>query len=415
MFDSNLQKTVDAARKLNEIRGEKISQILQNLADEIENSTPEILAENLKDLQKMDAADPKFDRLKLTESRLKEIANSIREISNFKNFVGEVLQKRKLKSGIFLRKIRAPLGVVAVIFEARPNVFYDCFALCLKSKNAAVLRGSSSAENSNAAAEKIIKKVLRENSVDENSLFFVPPNREFVKKIFTARGKIDVLLARGGKNLIDFVRENSQIPFIETGASVVHCFVDESADLNSAAEIIFNAKTQRPSVCNALDCVLIHENLAEKLPAILRKTLEFPLEKIYACEKSAKILRAEFPNLKIEIATDETFATEFLSLKLAVKIVENLDAALDHISKFSLRHSEIIISENPENLVKFENAVDAAVIFKNCSSRFCDGGEFGLGAEVGISTQKLHARGPFGAESLTTWKWVCDGAGEVRV
>ena len=408
----DLKRTAAAARECESLSNEKVDRILRHLAKAILQESKFLLQENAKDLQRMEKSDPKFDRMLLNESRLQQIADSILQIADFPSPLGKVLQKKTLENGLQLEKISVPLGVVGIIFEARPNVFFDCFALCLKSKNACVLKGSASAVHSNTAIFKLVQKVLRENGVSESAVCFPPSTQESVEQMFRAHGLIEVLIPRGGQGLINFVRENSKIPVIETGAGIVHCFVDEFADPVKAAAILKYAKTQRPSVCNAVDCALVHEQLLPDLPAVLQPCADENVE-FFACAKSFPILQqAGFPLLQKSSA--RTFGTEFLSLRLAVKVVANLQQALEHIAEFSSRHSEMIISENETNVSEFLQRVDATAVFANCSSRFNDGGVFGLGAEIGISTQKLHARGPMGVDALTSTKWLVRGSGQVR-
>jgi len=407
------KETAQASKSLLLLSSEKITQVLQSLAKEIWKNKDHLLQENQKDLKLMKTEDPKFDRLKLTEKRLQDIMLSIEEIAKFPCPIDEIIEERKLKNNLFLQKIRVPLGVVGMIFEARPNVFFDCFVIAFKAKNGSVLKGSRDAYFSNSAIFNLIQKVLKKHHINEKIICFLPSTKEAVKEMFQAHGVIDVLIPRGSAKLINFVRQNSQLPVIETGAGIVHCFVDQSADIKKAANIIFNAKTSRPAVCNALECVLLHEKKLKNLPQLVKKLAEKKVI-IFADKKSFAFIENFYPKNLLKTAQKENYQTEFLSLKLAIKTVNSLEKAIEHIDQYSSKHSEIIISEDQENIKKFKKVIDASAIFINTSSRFNDGGIFGLGAEIGISTQKLHARGPMGIKEITSYKWIVSGQGQVR-
>ena len=381
------------------------------LADALINETRTILNANRKDLAKQHPDDPKTDRLTLTEERIENISKSIRQISRLPNPSGKLLDSRTLANGLVLEKYAVPLGVVGAIYESRPNVTFDIAALCLRSQNACLLKGSSDAEETNRAAIRIIRRVLQENNINPDCITLLPSARETVNELFTATKYVDVLIPRGSDQLIQFVRKNSLVPVIETGAGVCHIYVEKSAEVDKAVDIVVNAKVSRPSVCNAVDTVLVDERVA---PAFLQKLQpafnSYEVE-VFADSKSYKLLKG-YPYLKKAVASD--FAREFLSRKCALKIVNGIDEALDHISKYSTKHSEAIVSENRDACKRFIREVDAAVVYTNASTRFTDGEEFGLGAEIGISTQKLHARGPFALEKLVTEKWVIEGDGQVR-
>ena len=374
-------------------------------------SAAELIAANKEDLSKQDPDNPKNDRLMLNEQRITGIAASVVKVAGLPDPTGKVLESRTLPNGLKLQKIAVPLGVVGAIYESRPNVTFDIAALCLRSRNACVLKGSSDAHETNLVAVRIIKKVLKKNNIDEDVVTLLPPAREVVQEMFTATKYIDVIIPRGSDSLIQFVRKNSLVPVIETGAGVCHVYVEENADLGKALNIVVNAKTSRPSVCNAADAILIDRKVAPAFLSMLKPEFEKFGVEMFADDASYKILDG-YPHLAK--AKPEHYGQEFLSLKCAVKVVNDIDEALDHIDQYSTKHSEAIVSESNDACNRFVREVDAAVVYTNASTRFTDGEEFGLGAEIGISTQKLHARGPFALEKLVTEKWVIEGNGQVR-
>ena len=404
-------KTYKASVSLRATSDEIIKKALLKLADAVEAATAKILEANHKDVQKQAPNDPRTDRLMLNEQRIKNIANSIRQVSQLPNPSGTSLQKRTLKNGLQLEKVTVPLGVVGAIYESRPNVTFDIATLCLRSFNGCVLKGSSEAENTNIEAVNIIKKTLEECGIDSDCVTLLPSDRESVKELFTATKYVDVIIPRGSDGLIQFVRKNSLVPVIETGAGVCHIYVEKDAALDKAVNIVVNAKVSRPSVCNAVDTILVDEAVAASFLQQLSPVLQNHGVEIFADEK-AEVFLHNYPNL--QKATKEDFGREFLSLKCAVKVVDGIDEALDHIQEFSTKHSEAIISENEQHCNRFLHEVDAAAVYSNASTRFTDGEEFGLGAEIGISTQKLHARGPFALEKLVTEKWIIKGNGQIR-
>lgn len=361
----------------------------------------------------MDVANPKYDRLKLTFERIKGIATDIRNVAKLPSPLGKILEQRELPNGLNLSKVTVPMGVIGIIYEARPNVTFDCFALCIKSGNACLLKGGSDARYSNEAIISIIKKVLVRFGLNPFIAELLPVDREATEALLTARGFVDVLIPRGSQSLINFVAENAKVPIIETGAGIVHTYLDESADINQAREIITNAKTRRVSVCNSLDCLVVHRKQLANLPAVLE-----PLAKsnviLFADEPSMMILIGRYPKELLRPATEESYGTEFLDYKMSIKTVNDFDGALTHIYKFSSKHSEAILSNNIQHIERFINEVDAAAIYSNTSTAFTDGAQFGLGAEIGISTQKLHARGPMALSELTSYKWVVRGSGQIR-
>ena len=404
-------KTFKASASLRKAKDEQIVKTLEMLADDVEANCAGILEANSLDISKQNANDTRTDRLRLNEQRIKNIANSIRQVSKLPNPSGKVLEKRTLYNGLLLEKMAVPLGVVGAIFESRPNVTFDIATLCLRSMNGCLLKGSVEAENSNKAAIKIIKNVLTENDIDEDCVTLLPSDRETVQQLFTATKYVDVLIPRGSDSLIQFVRKNSLVPVIETGAGVCHIYVEKDAAINKAVNIVVNAKVSRPSVCNAVDSVLVDRAIAPQFLEKLQPLFEKHQVEIFADADTYQLIK-NYPYL--HKATPEDFGREFISLKCAVKIVEDLDEALAHIQEYSTKHSESIISENKSQCERFLQEVDSAVVYANASTRFTDGEEFGLGAEIGISTQKLHARGPFALEKLVTEKWVVRGDGQVR-
>lgn len=412
-YSSYFKNAQKASRTIGQLKPEKINDILWDLADAAVANTEVLLAENEKDLQRMDPNDPKFDRLKLTAGRIQDIAKDILNVAGLPSPLGNVLLEKELPNGLLISKVRVPLGVVGVIYEARPNVTFDVFSLCFKTGNAAVLKGGSDAAYSNQAIVSVIHQVLTRHGVDPDIATLLPAEREATEALLNAINEVDVLIPRGSQQLIDFVRKNARVPVIETGAGIVHTYFDETANLEKGRAIIANAKTRRVSVCNALDCLIIHQDRLKDLPALAEPLAEAEVE-IYADADSYNALRESYPDTLLKPASPEHFGTEFLALKMAVKTVGGLEEALDHIARFSSKHSEAIVSENEEHIQKFLNRVDAAAVYANVSTAFTDGAQFGLGAEIGISTQKLHARGPMGLEELTSYKWVVRGSGQTR-
>ncbi len=390
-----------------------INQVLIDVAAEAIAQTDLILAENQKDLDLMDPEDPKYDRLKLTAARIEAIAGDMISVANLDSPLGKQLSETQMPNGLSISKVRVPLGVIGVIYEARPNVTFDVFALCFKTGNISILKGGSDADHSNKAIVSVIQKVLVKHNIDTNVATLLPAEREATAALLSAIGYVDVLIPRGSQSLIDFVRDNSKVPVIETGAGIVHTYFDKSGDLEKGAEIIANAKTRRVSVCNALDCLIIHADRLNDLPLLSRILKEKEVE-LFADERAYEALKSSYPANLLHQAKPEHFGTEFLSMKMAVKTVNSFKDALTYIANNSSKHSEAIISEDAENIATFLNDVDAAAVYANASTAFTDGAQFGLGAEIGISTQKLHARGPMGLDELTSYKWIVKGNGQTR-
>jgi glutamate-5-semialdehyde dehydrogenase len=404
-------KTWKAAVALRRATDKQLKTTLLQLADALEKNSVAILKANQLDVEKQDAANPRTDRLLLTPQRIEGIANSIRKISRLPNPANKTLEKRKLENGLLLNKMSVPLGVVGAIYESRPNVTFDIAALCLRSQNGCVLKGSSEAAHTNQAAIRLIKKVLKQNGIDPDCVTLLPSDRETVQQLFSATKYVDVLIPRGSDSLIQFVRRNSLVPVIETGAGVCHVYVEKDAAIKKAVNIAVNAKVSRPSVCNAVDTILVDEQVAPAFFKQLQPAFAQHEVEVFADAKAYKLLKG-YPHL--QKAAPEDFDREFLSLKCAVKVVKNIEEALDHIREHSTKHSEAIVSNNKKNCERFLQEVDAAAVYANASTRFTDGEEMGLGAEIGISTQKLHARGPFALEKLVTEKWLLTGNGQVR-
>lgn len=402
-----------ASRELALLSDDTINRILEAVADAAIAETPFILQENEKDLARMDKSNPKYDRLKLTEDRLKGIADDTRNVATLPSPLGRILKESIRPNGMKLSKISVPFGVIGIIYEARPNVSFDVFSLCLKSGNACILKGGSDADDSNRAIVSVIHKVLEKFQINPHIVELLPADREATAALLNAVGYVDLIIPRGSSNLIHFVRDNARIPVIETGAGICHTYFDEFGDTAKGADIIHNAKTRRVSVCNSLDCTIIHEKRLADLPALCNRLKESNVI-IYADAPAYQALEGHYPSELLKPATPESFGTEFLDYKMAIKTVKSFEDALGHIHENSSKHSECIVTENKERADLFIKIVDAACVYANVSTAFTDGAQFGLGAEIGISTQKLHARGPMALEEITSYKWVIEGDGQVR-
>ena len=408
-----LEKAAQATSTIKNLSDDKKKQLLEALAIRIQDKSSEIIIENQKDLEKMPDSDPKKDRLLLNVSRINDLVTSLNEIAVLADPTNQILSEKTMPNGLFIQKKTVPLGVVGVIYEARPNVTLDVAALCIRSGNVCVLRGGSDAFHTNVCLVNVIQGVLREFKLDINIVQLLPVDRKYMPELLSATQYIDIIIPRGSQQLIDYVREHADVPVIETGAGVCHTYVEKTANLKKAADIVTNAKVTRPSVCNALDTVLLDQEIAENLLKLLAPKLEAFKVEIFADDLSFGILEGlKYPYLKG--AHEEDFGREFLDFKCSIKTVKNTDDALQHIRKYSSKHSEAIVSEDNIVCERFLNEVDAAAVYTNASTRFTDGGVFGLGAEIGISTQKLHARGPFALEKLVTEKWFVRGEGQIR-
>ena len=370
---------------------EKRNEVLLAVADAIISNKQRILAANADDLAKMDPKNPLYDRLQLTDKRLDDIASDMRNVSRLPSPLGRILKESTLPNGLRLKRVSVPFGVIGMIYEARPNVTFDVFSLCFKSGNACVLKGGKDADSSNREEVALIHEVLAQHGIPTDVVALLPATHEATSEMLNAIGYIDVCIPRGGRRLIDFVRNNAKVPVIETGAGVVSAYFDEFGDIEKGRRIIDNAKTRRVSVCNALDCLIIHRSRLAELDVLLEPVIK----------KGVKILQGDY-------------GVEFMDYKMSIKVVDSIDEALDHIATYDSGHSECIITENEANARKFQQMVDAACVYVNAPTSFTDGAQFGLGAEIGISTQKLGPRGPMGLEEITTYKWLIEGEGQVR-
>lgn len=413
MLTSIFQSTKDASIELALLDGETINSILLSVAERAVEETDTILAANAKDLSRMDEANPMYDRLKLTRERIEGIAGDTRNVAALPSPLGRVLKHTVLPNGLDLKRVSVPFGVIGIVYEARPNVTFDVFALCLKAGSACILKGGKDADDSNRAIVGIIKSVLREHKVNENAINLLPASHEATAELLHANGIVDLVIPRGSKRLIDFVRREASVPVIETGAGVCHAYFDKDGDLSKGARIINNAKTRRVSVCNALDCALVHADRLADLPELCRQLMESNVV-IYADEPAMAALCGNYPEELLRPSTEESYGTEFQSYTMAIKTVIDADEAIRHIRRHGSGHSECIITENRETADRFLTQVDAACVYHNAPTSFTDGAQFGLGAEIGISTQKLHARGPMALEEITTYKWIIEGNGQVR-
>lgn len=412
-IERQLASAQEAAHTIVGLPSETIGHCLKALADETERRIPEILSANAEDLARMSPSDPRYDRLLLDEGRLRAIASDLRKVAGLPTPAGKVLQEVTRPNGLRLQRVAVPFGVVGVIYEARPNVTFDVFSLCLKSQNACVLKGGSDAECSNSAIASLIKDVLERQGITPHAIELLPSDRQATDALLHARGYIDLLIPRGGTRLIQHVRDKSTVPVIETGAGVCHTYFDAEGDTGKGSDIINNAKTRRVSVCNALDCLLVHRERLAALPALCAALKEKKV-RIFSDKEAMLSLQGHYPGELFAPATEESYGTEFLSYAMAVRTVGGLDEALRHIRRYGSGHSECIITENGATASRFLREVDAACVYHNASTAFTDGGQFGLGAEIGISTQKLHARGPMGLEALCTYKWLVWGNGQTR-
>lgn len=402
-----------ASRKLALTDGQIVNQILSAVADEVVVRAADILEANRKDLLRMDPENPKYDRLKLTSERLAGIAQDMRNVVALPSPLGRVLDERIRPNGLHLRKISVPFGVIGVIYEARPNVSLDVFSLCLKSGSACILKGGSDADCSNRTIVQIIHEVLDRFGMDRHVVELLPADREATTALLHAEGYVDLIIPRGSSGLINYVRKEATIPVIETGAGICHTYFDVSADLEKGKAIVNNAKTRRVSVCNALDCLLIHASRLSDLPVLCEPLISSHVV-LYADEAAFQALDGHYPPDLLQHATADSFGTEFLDYKMAVRTVAGLEEAVRHIYRYSSKHSECIVTEDKAAADYFCKAVDAACVYVNAPTSFTDGAQFGLGAEIGISTQKLHARGPMGLQEITTYKWLVEGNGQIR-
>lgn len=402
-----------AADKLNLIDRGTIDKVLCAVADEADRQTDYILQENRRDLERMSESDPRYDRLMLTRERIAGITADMRRVAQLPSPLGRTLASFDRPNGMHIDKVSVPFGVIGIIYEARPNVTFDVFSLCLKSGNVCILKGGSDARHSNLALIHIINKVLISHGIDSNTAILLPNDHSFTDKLLTAVGQVDLIIPRGSGRLIDYVRQHALVPVIETGAGICHTYFDKAGDLEKGRQIVCNAKTRRVSVCNALDCLIVHRDRLLDLVALC-EPLASKQVVIYADPQAYDALAGKYPEKLLQPATEQSFGTEFLDYKMAVKTVGNLDEALAHIARYSSKHSECIVTEDESAKQRFTRQVDAACVYTNVSTAFTDGGQFGFGAEIGISTQKLHARGPMALPELTTYKYIISGDGQTR-
>ena len=382
----------EVSKELLLLTDEQRSNILLRIAERAESSMEQLLLANSIDLQKLEKSNPLYDRLLLTPERITSIVADLRKVASLPSPLGLVSKERTLSNGLYLRRVSVPFGVIGVIFEARPNVCFDVFSICFKSGNACVLKGSHTAEESNRAIIALIHDVLRETGVPTDVLALLPPTHEATANLLAAVGYVDLCIPRGGKKLIEFVRDNARVPVIETGAGVVHAYFDKDGDIEKGRNIIANAKMRRVSVCNALDCLLVHRERVADIPSLIEPMKD-----------------------RVDIITDEaTMGTEWMDYKMSLKIVNSIDDAMAHIARYGSGHSECIITENEATAAHFQKMVDAACVYVNAPTSFTDGAQFGMGAEIGISTQKLGPRGPMALEEMTTYKWLINGDGQIR-
>ena len=408
-----LHETAAAAKQLVALPDERVVKILRLVADALEAHQEEVLEANAEDLQRMDPANPKYDRLKLTADRVEAIAHDMRNVSSLPSPLDRLLNETVRPNGMVIKKISVPFGVIGVIYEARPNVTFDVFSLCFRSGNACVLKGGSDADSSNRALVKIIRSVLMKQGVDPAACTLLPPEREATEELLNAVGLVDLIIPRGSGALIRFVRDHARVPVIETGAGICHTYFDQAGDVEKGRTIINNAKTRRVSVCNALDCLIVHRARLADLPSLC-ELLAAHHVRIYADEEAFAALSGYYPMDLLEVATAESYGTEFLDYKMSIRTVGSLEEALAHIARYSSKHSESIVSEDVNAIRQFQRCVDAACVYVNVSTAFTDGAQFGFGAEIGISTQKLHARGPMALPELTTYKYIIEGEGQIR-
>jgi len=413
MIKNLIRQTSVASHSLLTLSDETINLILCDTAKALVDETDIILKANAGDLSRMNPDDPKYDRLKLTEERLQAIANEMINVSQLPSPLGIILSDTVRPNGMTIRKISVPFGVIGIIYEARPNVTCDVFSLCLKSGNACLLKGGSDADESNRALVSVIHRILNQYHINPDVCTLLPPDREATVELLNAVGLVDLIIPRGSSSLINYVREHARVPVIETGAGICHTYFDKAGDKEKGQAIVTNAKTRRVSVCNALDCLIIHQDRLDELTYLCGKLKESRVI-IYADPAAYNTLNGNYPAELLHKATEESFGTEFLDYKMSIRTVSSMEEALEHIAQYSSKHSECIVSEAEDAVRLFQQVVDAACVYANVSTAFTDGAQFGFGAEIGISTQKLHARGPMALPELTTYKYIIEGNGQTR-
>jgi len=405
------ERVKKASKQLALLSDDTKNLVLCAVADAIAVNKETLLEANQKDLLKMNRHNPLYDRLQLTEERLQGIAGDMRNVATLPTPLGHITKERTLPNGLHLRRVSVPFGVIGIVYEARPNVSFDVFSLCFKSGNACVLKGGKDADESNKAIVALIRRILEQNNINPDVVTLLPATHEATAEMLSATGYIDLCIPRGGKKLIEFVRDTAKVPVIETGAGVVHAYFDEYGNLEMGKAIVNNAKTRRPSVCNTLDCLIIHRSRLADLPALVEPLQKSNVE-IYADPLAMNALQGKYTLLKE--ADEECYGTEWMDYKMAVKTADTFEDALQHIDKYGSGHSECIITDNEDNAQRFQMETDAACVYVNAPTSFTDGAQFGMGAEIGISTQKLGARGPMALEEITTYKWLINGHGQIR-
>lgn len=413
MFKDIFRRVKEAGKQLTLIDNGTRDNVLDKIADAITENKQMLLEANAEDLSRMDKNNPLYDRLLLTEERLENIAADMRHVSLLPSPLDRVLDEKCLPNGLKLRRVSVPFGVIGVIYEARPNVSFDVFALCFKAGSACLLKGGKDADCSNRAIVGLIHSVLKDNGINQDVVGLLPATHEATGALLNAAGYVDVCIPRGGKSLIKFVRETAKIPVIETGAGVVNTYFDEYGDIDKGKHIIDNAKTRRVSVCNALDCLIIHKARLQHLSELCKPLADKGV-RIYADEKAFNALKNQYPANQLLHSAPESYGTEFMDYVMAIKTVDSVNEAIEHIDCYGSGHSECIITEDSWRAAMFRKRVDAACVYVNAPTSFTDGAQFGLGAEIGISTQKLGPRGPMGLLEITTYKWLIDGNGQIR-
>ena len=408
-----LARAADSVLSLQNLPDDEVSQILREVAGALRDATGKILEANSLDLERMSPDNPKYDRLKLTPERVDGIASDMENVAGLPSPLGKVLNEVERPNGMVIKKVSVPFGVIGVIYEARPNVTADVFSLCFRSGNVCVLKGGSDADDSSRAIVSVIHQVLAKHNVDSSVCTLLPATREAASELLGAVGLVDLIIPRGSSALINHVRNNARVPVIETGAGICHTYFDKDGDVRKGAAIVNNAKTRRVSVCNALDCLIIHQERLTDLPQLCQALAESKVT-VFADQPAYASLAGKYPSDLLQEATEASYGTEFLDYKMSIRTVHTIQEALQHIAKYSSKHSESIVSDNPQAISLFQKSVDAACVYANVSTAFTDGGQFGFGAEIGISTQKLHARGPMALPELTTYKYLVSGDGQTR-
>ena len=408
-----IEKAALAVSDIQSLGSTTVKHLLFALADTLEKHIEDILSANQEDLARMNVSNPKYDRLKLSPQRILDMAADLRNVAYLKSPIGKVLSEERRPNGMLIQKVSVPFGVIGVIYEARPNVTCDVFSLCLKSGNVCILKGGSDACITNQALVCLIHKVLIQNQVNPSICTLLPSERSATQTLFDAVGLVDLLIPRGSRTLIQYVRSHAQVPVIETGAGICHTYFDEYGEKDKGRKIIYNAKTRRVSVCNALDCLLIHQARLADLPFLCEPLSEKRVV-IYADEPSYAVLKETYPSDLLQHAEEIHYGTEFLDYKMSIRTVPSFSSALEHIARYGSKHSECIVSASTEHIQRFQCKVDADCVYANVSTAFTDSAQFGFGAEIGISTQKLHARGPMALPELTTYKYIITGEGQIR-